>query len=547
MAAVARELGALFLELQISQDISIAPKQRLANAALMRPFRLRLASEQATAANTAAKDLPPLPPRSNPSPPYDGTKVTVNAVADVSETSSDVSSQTLVNQADDERCYVVVDKTDGAAVDVEMSDGKTIEQPHEKDTSSDSHLTVEELAKELDQPNVGSDQMDIDEVMGNMIDLLEAAEDVCRAVDPASGFDHSIRQSFFSGNIGHRKNANGPWSTNKRSDRWAVAYPAANGPRDLYDALEPTFGLEQTDTDRLLYLTIEQPAPNFHVYIQRTSLVSKNLNRVLIPDTLYLDRYMDTSNESELYSRRKRAWNIGSRLMQIEEQLSTGAVKSAQPAVAPDFLVGSANVGGDADEDWNMVDLLEANDLCDAYGQPRTEITSVQPEHLASGPAMSGIESDLFADGPGPNLLEQRDRLLEERNALFDGMRKVKYRLQAVLCHIGTGRAGHYWAWVYDFEQAVWRKYNDTTVTVHNHEDVLQQLNSTENGEPYYLAYVQDSDIDHLVRIPPRGPMTVQRADAPMSYPDVEMSEFRDMVSVERIEDVSMEPSAYPS
>ncbi len=199
----------------------------------------------------------------------------------------------------------------------------------------------------------------------------------------------------------------------------------------------------------MLYLTIEKPAPNFHIYIQRTALVSKNLNRVLIPEVVYLDRYMDTDERSKLYSLRKRAWNLSSRLSQIEEQLAAGA-RIGQPTAGSAYVATPGDTS-DANEEWDMVDLSQASSLCDTYGQPKLEITSVKIEDPLPPPQVTGGAE--FGGEDEPDLLAQRTRLSEERNALFDGMQKVKYRLHAVLCHIGTGRAGHYWAWVYDFEK----------------------------------------------------------------------------------------------
>ncbi|KAH8880330.1 cysteine proteinase [Thozetella sp. PMI_491] len=537
----ARELGALFQELQTSSKACVRPRQRLANAALMRSFRVRSALEDKTATEEpSAKDLPPLPPRNNvvsASP-----RITVNPVSDASETASDVSSQTLVNQADDERSYVVVehqtDKSDADLVDIEMSEASATGSP-QREVSRDSDLTVGELAKELDQPNVGSDQMDIDEVMGNMIDLLEAAEEVSQAVDPASGRDSSIRESFFSANVDHRKSTGGPWSTNKRSDRWAVAYPAAKGSRELHDALEPTFGLEQTDTDKLLFLTIEDPAPNFHVYIQRTSLVSKNLNLVQIPETLFLDRYMEADKQSTLFSRRKRAWNINARLTQIEEQLG-GASTYGNPTMIADWQQSLGDKGND-DAEWSIVNLDQADDLAPSYDQSRAD-TTINLNSSAEGP---GRELEDVNGEAG--LVAEKELLLEERKGLFSEMLSVRYRLHAVLCHVGTsGRAGHYWAWVHDFEQGVWRKYNDTTVTVEETAQVLAQLSTTDKGEPYYVAYVRESEIDKLVQVPRREiPAPEETEPVPgvsRGSPDVEMLETRDAVSVERVEDVEMEP-----
>ena len=63
--------------------------------------------------------------------------------------------------------------------------------------------------------------------------------------------------------------------------------------------------------------------------------------------------------------------------------------------------------------------------------------------------------------------------------------------------------SGHYWVWIYDFEQNIWRKYIDSNVELNrNTDEVLATLNS--NGEPYFLCYVRDEDKDEHVDVPRR-------------------------------------------
>ncbi|KAK4447736.1 hypothetical protein QBC34DRAFT_426973 [Podospora aff. communis PSN243] len=536
-----RELHTLFESLKASQDRSITPRQRLANAALLRPEKVRPKVEEAAPViGPVNKDAPPLPPRVGES---SEPKVTVDAVPESSETASIVSSQTLVDKPDDDPSYVVVSR------DAANKDGSTsmdIDAPEKSGTTSPkdsepkhSKLSVEELAVELDKPNVGSDQMDVDEVMGNAIDHLRAAYRVAHIGHAEAGPD-PIEKAFFSTFIDNRKKADEEsWNRSSRSDRWVTAYPAKTGRRDLYEALAVSFDLERLPGDLLSFTTIERPAPNFHICIQRSDGVSKNSNPIEIPETLYLDRFMHTNETcSDLFQSKKRTWDLKSRINEIapanrdpvKEAGPTAKGASHAPKADPEDLAdmdevdGFLLMGSSRGEGNEVVAATTANDtaLEDDWGMVDTLINSlrsshpdVQVDHSATGFRRTSDENAL-EDIPQPAASledfwltfngaaeDEQAHLKAEKDEIFKSMTSVAYRLHAVVCHAGaTASAGHYWVWIHDFEQDVWRKYNDTRVSVHPAEFVFEELNT--KGEPYYLAYVRESEISQLVSTPRR-------------------------------------------
>ncbi len=93
--AVARELGALFQELETSTEVSIAPKQRLANARADEIFQDTCCIRTDDDCGDGAERQRPATFASQVTScaPGTGPKVVVNAVMDASETSSDVSSR----------------------------------------------------------------------------------------------------------------------------------------------------------------------------------------------------------------------------------------------------------------------------------------------------------------------------------------------------------------------------------------------------------------------------------------------------------------------
>jgi ubiquitin carboxyl-terminal hydrolase 25/28 len=140
----------------------------------------------------------------------------------------------------------------------------------------------------------------------------------------------------------------------------------------------------------------------------------------------------------------------------------------------------------------------------------------------------------------------EREHLMAERDIIFSDCHDVAYRLHAVVCHAGSSAsAGHYWVWIHDFERDVWRKYNDTTVSVHPADFVFGELNT--KGEPYYLAYVRADEVRNLVSIPCRQQRTPPPVPPrPRSTEDTAMTDADNIeVSVEHLEDVDMSTPAY--
>ncbi|KAK3400559.1 cysteine proteinase [Sordaria brevicollis] len=534
-----RELGSLFRDIQSAGTRSVRPRQRLANAALLRPDRIRSEPVESNEPKPTSVEAPPLPPRSG----ADGLpKVTVDAVPEHSEeTDSNLSSQTLVNQTEEDPTFIVVDhkagKGDNVADDITMTDEPAPSTPvagsatNGTDRPRNLKLTVVELNEELDKPNVGSDQMDVDEVMGNAIDHLRAAFKVESLRNPGTTGPDPIKEAFFSTLVDNRKKiSEKTWNSSTRSERWVIAYPGKNERITLYDALSRSFDLETVGEELLTYTTIKDPAPNFHICISRSDGRQKNANPVVIPEVLYLDRFMHTDQtDSPLFKARQRSWNIGNRLQELMSRDTK--TKDNEPAVAIPFVARENETNSDSlvdsfihvdaedmdgVEGFDLTAVLdpELDKIVDKYSSlPKPEMLSSetsQAESTPEAPKSSQDEPDLgpaevraFVSSIEAEADWEKQKLQAEREKLFDGMQQYVYRLHAVVCHAGTtAAAGHYWVWIYDFEENVWRKYNDTTVSVHPAEEVFEQLNT--RGEPYYVAYVRAENVKDLVSIPRR-------------------------------------------
>jgi ubiquitin carboxyl-terminal hydrolase 25/28 len=531
---------------------------------------LRSATPKAIIPGANDGDAPPLPPRTTENAKPKIPEAPMGEV-EICENASTTSSRTLVNHVEADSLPKSVEEDTLVTADTPAADHAEVQPESQK-------LTVEELAVELDKPNVGSEQMDVDEVMGNAIDHLRAAFKVS-GIGRSESAQDPIEQAFFSTFIDNRKKIGEPdWSQTTRSDRWAIAFPAQSGTLDLYDALANSFDLETLPGNRLSFTTIKRPAPHFHVFIQRLDTnreTRKNVNPIAIPETLYLDRFMHTDdNLSPLAKGRKRKWDIKTRLTEISstaaEHLETAKSEShvasgpsepnTQHNDPPEDEVDAfmalddlnTSVQGSSFPATDMDLDLDTKQLFAKYGIAEPSIASAggqrprlrNDEDTALPPFdVKGFWEKFIAEEGA-----EKTRLIAERNSLFSNSHAVAYRLHAVVCHAGsTASAGHYWVWIHDFERDVWRKYNDTRVSVHPAEFVFEELNT--KGEPYYLAYVKADEVQNLVSIPQRRPRTnpppVPPRIRPGSAQETVMGDADGIETkpiIEHVEDVEMYP-----
>ena len=75
--------------------------------------------------------------------------------------------------------------------------------------------------------------------------------------------------------------------------------------------------------------------------------------------------------------------------------------------------------------------------------------------------------------------------------------------------------SGHYWIYIYDFVNSMWRKYNDGYVTeVTEPKIIFESEQSTRPATPYFLVYVRDDLKSDLVESVCRDVAEVQKSQA---------------------------------
>ncbi|KAI1175279.1 hypothetical protein F4777DRAFT_579115 [Nemania sp. FL0916] len=560
-AIVAREfteeLRRLFSELQTTTSAAASPSQKLANTALSSAKEILTAQPKS--------EPPPLPARPSLAltAPSNKESITVTGsieqINKLSHTASSESSQTLVNEAeDDERgAHAEAPKKDFTFIGTDQTSEASPEDrtlvhtvEHVEDiTMEDASppLSLEQKIAHISQhleksDRSGTSQQDVEEIIGNILEHL------MRAIRPTGLINGKpdlqadrVTELFFTTIVNRTiktmtENTGLTITSSMDEDilneevvpeRWITAFPHPDKEHrvknSLYDALDRYFSYELLSESRLArYTTIRALPPIVHICIQRTDASGvKNKNPVIIPEELYLDRYMEAPPGSALWRTRRRIWATRERLNELVSRGSK-SVHNIFKTQGVDNL-GSAHETlaheGPLPEQQGQIDLKSDlwRDIPLASKQTSQAARNGQPANLSTfrsdlrpGSTQNGglnFMNLLWEDGRRMDDADSWElaSLREEQANAFESMKNYKYRLHAMICHGGGMNAGHYWVWVQDFKNQVWYKYNDSQVTRDSRDTnrVISEVN--ESGDPYYVAYVRDEWKDDLVEVPQRA------------------------------------------
>jgi ubiquitin carboxyl-terminal hydrolase 25/28 len=100
------------------------------------------------------------------------------------------------------------------------------------------------------------------------------------------------------------------------------------------------------------------------------------------------------------------------------------------------------------------------------------------------------------------------NRLTELENSVhcqFETMKNHGYRVHSVFIHRGQATFGHYWIYINDIKNRVFRKYNDEYITEVQYSEVFD-TNDENTATPYFVVFVREDlandYVDALVRDP---------------------------------------------
>ncbi|KAL4481086.1 hypothetical protein ABPG72_015041 [Tetrahymena utriculariae] len=116
------------------------------------------------------------------------------------------------------------------------------------------------------------------------------------------------------------------------------------------------------------------------------------------------------------------------------------------------------------------------------------------------------------------SLTEKLEKLRKERWQLYRKSKKNIYELFSILMHQGTADSGHYYCYIWNEQKQKWFKYNDSTVTEANEEDLLFEAygkpDSTKNACClFYRNKIHKTDYKTNTIVPPQLQEIVNQRD----------------------------------
>lgn len=391
--------------------------------------------------------------------------------------------------------------------DVQMGDGNNSasetaldmpDRPPPVPPRNKSKLSIQTNTREINSDDdlwrFGS-QQDVTEVIGNVVWRMQCAVKANSIEESTEEQIDDIRDTFFGANAVYTQKSR---ALERKVEPWAnlIVFPPQTGSRDIYEALDVVFDEQVVDIANTVtpqYASINKLPPVLQIQIQRTAfdpvrqLPWKNRNPVIFEPTIYLDRYLD-GDDPTLMHRRREAWKWKSQLRGLEARQAALTVTPVNASV-PEAIVAANDFLAELQED--KIEGLEIDPALQEALDERLGEVSAELEDISRQIAI----------------------LKQKISEQFAGMETYKYDLQTVFIHRGESGGGHYWIYIYDFKNDIWREYNDEYVTEVKDLARIFDPASQSGGTPYYLAYVRSADKHDLVDAVFRD---VQEVDAGM-------------------------------
>ncbi|AOW03531.1 hypothetical protein B0I72DRAFT_134627 [Yarrowia lipolytica] len=320
-------------------------------------------------------------------------------------------------------------------------------------------------------------QQDVTECIENVLFQLEAAVKG-DSVDSDGEQDDLVKRLFY----GQTKQVLQPVNTNDASKRrekterfLSLLVDVADGPRDLYDALDSYFGhdlVSLSDGDVIRSLTIGKLPPMLQIQVQRVQFDRdlgrpfKSLAVLKFDEVIYMDRYIDTDDD-EVNAKRMEVFKWREERRQLLKDLEGFNAKVENSGTLTENLKLT--------EQWL---LTLKSDVSRVLNLVREEIATRTSRQEA-------MEADLA----------ELDFKIQSQ---FAHMKQIGYRIHAVFIHRGEASFGHYWTYIRDHQGGFFRKYNDEKITRVEDSEVMD-FDDNNTATPYFLVFVREDLIDSMV------------------------------------------------
>lgn len=344
-----------------------------------------------------------------------------------------------------------------------------------------------------------AEQQDAAEILNNVFDLLSCAFKGEGLMRDGEQMDF-IKRLFFS-DVTTVHLANGK-ETSRKSDLQDHLLVSSGGRnRPLYAALDGDFSLSEIDgnssqdkaakTTKYEYIASASPIQIINVrrLIYQGGETIKDESHLGLDEVLYLDRYLQRThslNEQEIQALREKQWKLQEKLKSLERRkkdLTETDIKTELPDAvneAAEFLEGI--VKSDAEK---LVD---------------TEVDPVPA--FPELPELLRAKADHLEKEKGV-LDSQMKELDEQIDTIFRDCKQHPYCLHTVFMHRGGAKGGHYWIYIYDFQNKIWRSYNDDDVEQVEDKKIFEEDGrATSTG----LVFIRADLVDELTQAVKRNP-----------------------------------------
>lgn len=384
-------------------------------------------------------------------------------------------------------------------------------------------------------------QQDAAEVLSNIFDLISCAIQGEGVVRENEQLD-IIKKLFFSDVTSVRITEPKLEESHELRDHFLVS-PGWRD-RNIYATLDDDFGLSELEGGTSKYDFVEKPSPIQIINLRRLQFDRAKGEQVYdrshigLEKTLYLDRYLGKTQslpKEDLLRLRRMQWDKQRLLRDYEARRSQLTTTEVDGMDLPDTI-------GETSAWLQSLEKQYEQEGGDSLPTPPPELADTLSNKAAT------LKKEL------EDISAQMKQLEADVDSIFHSYREYPYRLHAVFTHRGGTKGGHYWIYIYDFQNELWRKYNDDLVTLAQESDVLEQEIATMPAASTGVVYIREDMINELTEAVKREPavaaedlghlksdVTMQDADElpplePIAYNDVQVIDG--VEHVERVERV---------
>ncbi|KAG9192344.1 ubiquitin carboxyl-terminal hydrolase 25 [Alternaria panax] len=385
-------------------------------------------------------------------------------------------------------------------------------------------------------------QQDAAEVMANIFDLVSCAitgDNILREGEQGD----AIKKLFFGDVTTVMEKPDGVQKVQELRDHFLVA--TGQRDRSLYATLDEDFGLGEIEGGGgTRYDYVEQAAPIQIINVKRLQFNKGqpvyDHSHIGLEKTMYLDRYLartPTLDEAQLLELRKAQWAKQKELRELDAKRTKLQTTGMEGMNLPDCLEATSEFVYSlaAEKPEHEQSLSSSQDLLPTPPPELSDALHSRAANLAAD--LSGIDGQMAT-------------LESEINTVFKDCTSVPYRLHAIFTHRGDVKGGHYWIYIYDFQNNDWRVYNDERVDpVVEESMVLDKEEGTRpkvsTGVVYVRADLVDEYTEAVCRRPEKSDEDVQTdvemkdaafADANDEIPALEPVDLRDVPVIEGVE-----------